>query len=311
MFSVGLRLALPVVALLVMVDVALALLGRLNPQLQLLSLAFPVKMLTALLAAGLDGGAVPARSARSCAEHALAARGGVGRILRARKPMATEDKRPSNRPQRRLEKAREEGNFPARGSSCRRSSSWPSRRLLAGGERDWFGRGSARPRVLCCARAFAPRSSDPRTSCRSDLATCSGGRSCRWLLAARRLAVATLAHPTGGDHAFGFSLKKAGARISTRLNPLARLRELPRQNLPALLQAVVMLPLFCGRCTAWCADKLDAVPGAAARERGERARVQVGARSMALFWKAAARVPGLRRGGPVPPDARATSGTCA
>jgi flagellar biosynthetic protein FliR len=48
LFSVGMRLALPVVALLVMVDVALALLGRLNAQLQLLTLAFPAKMLTAL-----------------------------------------------------------------------------------------------------------------------------------------------------------------------------------------------------------------------------------------------------------------------
>ncbi len=48
MFSVGLRLALPVLALLVMVDVALALMGRLNSQLQLLSLAFPAKMLIAL-----------------------------------------------------------------------------------------------------------------------------------------------------------------------------------------------------------------------------------------------------------------------
>ncbi|HTS66738.1 MAG TPA: flagellar biosynthetic protein FliR [Candidatus Acidoferrales bacterium] len=49
LFSVGLRLALPVVALLIMVDVALALLGRLNSQLQLLTLAFPAKMLVALL----------------------------------------------------------------------------------------------------------------------------------------------------------------------------------------------------------------------------------------------------------------------
>ena len=49
LFSVGVRLALPVVALLVMVDVALALLGRLNQQLQLLSVAFPAKMLTALV----------------------------------------------------------------------------------------------------------------------------------------------------------------------------------------------------------------------------------------------------------------------
>jgi flagellar biosynthetic protein FliR len=49
LFSVALRLALPVVALLVLVDVALALLGRVQAQLQLLSLAFPVKMGLALL----------------------------------------------------------------------------------------------------------------------------------------------------------------------------------------------------------------------------------------------------------------------
>jgi flagellar biosynthesis protein FliR len=48
LFAVGVRLALPVVALLVMVDFALALMGRLNQQLQLLSLAFPAKMLTTL-----------------------------------------------------------------------------------------------------------------------------------------------------------------------------------------------------------------------------------------------------------------------
>jgi flagellar biosynthetic protein FliR len=49
LFSVGMRLALPVVALLILVDVSLALLGRLNSQLQLLTLAFPAKMLAALL----------------------------------------------------------------------------------------------------------------------------------------------------------------------------------------------------------------------------------------------------------------------
>jgi len=49
LFSVGLRLAFPVVALLVMMDVALALLGRVNQQLQLIHLAFPAKMLVALL----------------------------------------------------------------------------------------------------------------------------------------------------------------------------------------------------------------------------------------------------------------------
>jgi flagellar biosynthetic protein FliR len=49
LFSVGVRIALPIVALLVMLDVSLALMGRLNSQLQLVSVAFPAKMLTALL----------------------------------------------------------------------------------------------------------------------------------------------------------------------------------------------------------------------------------------------------------------------
>ena len=49
LIAMGVRLALPVVALLVMVDVAMALMGRLNAQLQLLSLSFPAKMLVALL----------------------------------------------------------------------------------------------------------------------------------------------------------------------------------------------------------------------------------------------------------------------
>jgi flagellar biosynthesis protein FliR len=48
MFSLGARVALPVVALLLLIDVALALLGRMQQQLHLLSLAFPIKMIAAL-----------------------------------------------------------------------------------------------------------------------------------------------------------------------------------------------------------------------------------------------------------------------
>jgi flagellar biosynthetic protein FliR len=47
--SLGIRLALPVMALLILIDVSLALLGRLNPQLQLLTMAFPAKLTTALV----------------------------------------------------------------------------------------------------------------------------------------------------------------------------------------------------------------------------------------------------------------------
>ena len=46
--TIGLRLALPVTALLLLIDVALALLGRMQQQLQLLTLSFPVKMLAAV-----------------------------------------------------------------------------------------------------------------------------------------------------------------------------------------------------------------------------------------------------------------------
>ncbi|MGA1997702.1 MAG: flagellar biosynthetic protein FliR [Bryobacteraceae bacterium] len=49
LLSVGVRLALPVVAVLVLVDVALALLGRLNSQVHMMPLSFPIKMLAALL----------------------------------------------------------------------------------------------------------------------------------------------------------------------------------------------------------------------------------------------------------------------
>jgi flagellar biosynthesis protein FlhB len=41
----------------------------------------------------------------------------------------------------------------------------------------------------------------------------------------------------------GVSLKKLAPDLK-RLNPLSRLRELPKQNLPALLRALIMLPLF-------------------------------------------------------------------
>ena len=60
MFSTGVRLALPVVAVLVMVDISLALLGRVNSQMQLLLVAFPVKMLLALAVLGWIAVLLPA-----------------------------------------------------------------------------------------------------------------------------------------------------------------------------------------------------------------------------------------------------------
>jgi flagellar biosynthesis protein FliR len=49
MLATGVQLALPIVLLLMLIDVALALLGRMQQQLQLITLAFPIKMLATLV----------------------------------------------------------------------------------------------------------------------------------------------------------------------------------------------------------------------------------------------------------------------
>ena len=51
-FSTGLRLVLPLLALLLMVEISLALLARLNSQLHLIALSFPIKMLLSLILLG-------------------------------------------------------------------------------------------------------------------------------------------------------------------------------------------------------------------------------------------------------------------
>ncbi len=59
LFRFALRLSLPILGLLLMVDFALALVGRLHSQLPLLSLAFPLKMLIALAVLGSVAGLAP------------------------------------------------------------------------------------------------------------------------------------------------------------------------------------------------------------------------------------------------------------
>lgn len=52
MIEVAARLAMPLLALLILIDLALALLGRVQAQLQLLPMAFPAKLLASLLVLG-------------------------------------------------------------------------------------------------------------------------------------------------------------------------------------------------------------------------------------------------------------------
>jgi flagellar biosynthetic protein FliR len=77
MFAAGVRLALPVIALLGMVDVALALLGRINAQLQLLTLAMPVKLLASLALFAM----LAALFQRVFVSYAVEALGTLARVL--------------------------------------------------------------------------------------------------------------------------------------------------------------------------------------------------------------------------------------
>ncbi len=58
-FQLGLGLVLPILALMAMIDIALALLGRLNSQLQVVTLSFPIKMGVALVLLAAFGPIMP------------------------------------------------------------------------------------------------------------------------------------------------------------------------------------------------------------------------------------------------------------
>ena len=84
---------------------------------------------------------------------------------------------------------------------------------------------------------------------------------------------------------FGLSTKKLAPDVS-RLSPLARLRELPRQNIPALIQALVLLPLFSAAVYVICRDRFAEMV-ALPLERVETGARQVGASLSLLLWRGA------------------------
>src|SRR6202000_2186084 len=84
---------------------------------------------------------------------------------------------------------------------------------------------------------------------------------------------------------FGFSLKKLSPDPA-RLNPLSRLRELPRQNLSSLFQAALLIPIFSWIVYAIAREQMEgflALPLASV----ESGYALVTSALMRLFWKAA------------------------
>ncbi len=183
--------------------------------------------------------------------------------------------------QRRLEKAREEGQFPAAREFVGALQFMVFLGLLGLGGAHWWAQFRQTTRWLL-ARAFAGGWGA------ADLAHIAWRLFWQHLLplalGGMGVALATLAFRLITTR-FGFSLKKL-APDPARLNPFAKLRELPRQNLPSLLQAVILLPLFLWAVYAMARQKLEEILGLPLGSVENGARF-IGGSLLELFWKAA------------------------
>jgi flagellar biosynthetic protein FlhB len=182
---------------------------------------------------------------------------------------------------RRIDRARREGQFPAAKQFVPAVQFLVFTAIVARWGEAWFQQACQTTRFVV-QRAFTP---DLQMS---DFVRMAGDLALRlfWplALAGGAIVVVMLAAQMATTR-FGLSAKKLAPDVK-RLSPLARLRELPRQNLPALLQAMVMLPLFGGAVYFICRDRfgeyfmlpLEAV------ETGAR---QVVTSLAALLWRGA------------------------
>ena len=182
--------------------------------------------------------------------------------------------------QRRLEKAREEGQFPSAREFVGALQFMVFLGLLAVGGAAWLAQFRVTVRSLL-AMAFTP-----------ELAPESISHTA-WQLAWKHffplalgglaVAVSTLAFRLATTR-FGFSWNKLAPDVS-RLSPLSRIKELPRQNLPLLLESLILLPLFLWAVYVIARDKLDAflaLPVASVTFGWNL----LGGSLMELFWKA-------------------------
>jgi flagellar biosynthetic protein FlhB len=182
--------------------------------------------------------------------------------------------------QRRLEKAREEGQFPAAREFVSALQFMVFLALLGAGGGAWLAQFRATARWLF-QMAFTPALGPEdvthiawQLAWKHFLPLALGGLA---------VALATLAFRLITTR-FGFSLKKL-APEAARLNPLSKLKELPRQNLPMLLQSLILLPLFLWAVYVIARDKLDgflALP----LESVTVGWGFLGGSLMELFWKA-------------------------
>jgi flagellar biosynthesis protein FlhB len=154
--------------------------------------------------------------------------------------------------QRRVEKARREGQFLSARELVSALQFMVFLALASAGGQSWLRSFSETVRRLL-RRAFAePLTDTALTHLAWELFR---AHLLPLAMAGMAVALATVALRLATTR-FGVSFKQL-APDPARLNLLTRLRELPGQNLPALAQAVVLMPLFCWAVYGIARDNLD------------------------------------------------------
>jgi flagellar biosynthetic protein FlhB len=182
--------------------------------------------------------------------------------------------------QRRLEKAREEGQFPSAKEFVSALQFMVFLALLGAGGASWFGQ-------FCQTTRSLFRFAYTKELRPEDLTAL--GWQIWWkhflplALGGLAVALATLSFRLITTK-FGFSFNKLAPDL-TRLNPLTKLQELPRQNLPTLLQCLIMLPVFLWAVYVIARDKLEAFLSLPLQSVSSGWGF-LGASLMELFWKA-------------------------
>jgi flagellar biosynthetic protein FlhB len=183
--------------------------------------------------------------------------------------------------ERRLQKAREEGQFPNAREFVSALQFLVFLGLLAAGGANWFEQFRRTTRAIFVRAFKGELQIQELTSIAWQLF---------WphmlpLVAAGMLIVAATVAFRLVTTRFGLSLKKLSPDPS-RFNPVARLRELPSQNLASVAQALLLLPLFLWAVYVIVRDKLNVLMTLPLASVDSGCRF-LGATLMDLGWKAA------------------------
>lgn len=179
-----------------------------------------------------------------------------------------------------MQKAREEGNFPSARIFVGSLQFLAFVAMLRSWGKDWIGAIHQSMAVLL-QHALEPKLDGPfllavslQLGKQVFMPLIIAGAALLGVTVAAQLLVTRL----------GVSLKKLSPDPK-RLNPISRLREIPRQNVPALIQAAIMLPVF--GWTAYMLVKDDFVGFLSLPLQSVSAgAARVGGSLQTLLWKA-------------------------